>query len=395
MKKQREEAEIRTMEIRNWHIGWWLGSMMMLLCLACGGSDSDGDMPDSSGPQLEIRVYTPEPLKVTRGEYGDIEADDAEKAINSLSIWVFEHDNGQLVGYLNPADLPTTEAKIYRITVSEEFANSKPEVDIYVMANVTNANTGLSLNRNSTRSNLEDAIIEGSHFGLTSPVLSVPDGGLPMSGVLKKQPVDGIAPIVKVSTNVKVVRAVSKVRFVFSNSAQATDGTQDLKITSITINSEMIPDKEYLFLDGPYTGMNLKLGASPTYNLNATTLITPSQNDPPVATYQTPADYAYVNQTGQEYETLINQGITDNHLSDMGKCYLRESDKIVTGTVNYTIGGEAKKPATFTMNEAGEFSRNHSWIVYGYFAGKDNLKIFSVKLEEWITTNDTHDVYNW
>ena len=200
MKKQREEAEIRTMEIRNWHIGWWLGSMMMLLCLACGGSDSDGDMPDSSGPQLEIRVYTPEPLKVTRGEYGDIEADDYEKAINSLSIWVFEHD----------------KAKIYRITVSEEFANSKPEVDIYVMANVTNANTGLSLNRNSTRSNLENAIIEGSHFGLTSPVLSVPDGGLPMSGVLKKQPVDGIAPIVKVSTNVKVVRAVSKVRFVFN-----------------------------------------------------------------------------------------------------------------------------------------------------------------------------------
>lgn len=369
--------------------------MIMLLCLACGGADDDSSTPDeTSGPHLEIRVYTPEPPKVTRGDIGDTSADDDEKAIKSLSIWVFESSSGNLVGYLNPADLPTTEAKVYRITVSEEFANNRPEVDIYVMANVSAANTGISLNRSSTRAELIsagiklDATSNTDYFGLTSVVKTVPDAGLPMSGVLKNQPVDGIAPIVKVSTNVKLVRAVSKIRFVFSNSAP--DDSQDLKITKIDIDAEMIPNTEYLFLKEPYTGRNFNV--TDGYNSVVKTIF----NGPyPVVKNSAAAEYAYTNQTGQEYETKIQEGIDDGKMTEIGKCYLRESDKIVTGKVYYTIGGVTKKPETFTMSDAGDFSRNHSWIVFGYFAGKDNLKIYNVKVTDWISTSDNHGVYNW
>lgn len=382
------------MVIKNGYIRWWLGSMIMLLCQACGGSDHEGDpLGEESGPQLEIRVYTPESPTVTRGDIGETVADSEERAIDNLSIWVFEHENGKLVGYLNPSEMPTTESKVYRITVSEAFAKERPNVDVYVMANVSTANSGISLDRNSSREDLENAMIEnkdgGDYFGLTTPVTSVPAGGLPMSGVLKDQVVDGLAPIVRVSTNVKVVRAVSKVWFVFSNTAQTED--QALVITSITINSDMIPDKEFLFLNGPYNERDLKVSGG--YNEVAKTLI----DDPvPVKSYVGAAEYVYVNQTGQQYEADIKSGIESEHLSDAGKFYLRESDKKVTGTVNYTLGGIAKKPATFQMNEPGDFSRNHTWIVYGYFAGKDNLKIFSVMVEDWTETDPaTHEVYNW
>jgi hypothetical protein len=282
--------------------------------------------------------------------------------------------------------------------VSETFVDNPPAVDIYVTANVAESNTGIKLDRMTTRAQLEAALmkhVDENHdpFGLTAPQATVPagpDGGLPMSGVLKNQPVSGMAPIVSVRTNVQVVRAVSKVRFVFCNSSNADE--QKLTIQSITIDGGMIPKEEYLFFEAPYTGRNYNVGSE--YEA-AAPLVNAAKKE--VKSYSSPTEYAYMGQTGEKYDSLINDGIEKNRLTEIGKFYLRESDKKITGTITYTVGNSDKElSAPFTMSEAGGFSRNHTWIVYGFFAGKDNLKVFSVDVNDWTTLpRDDHEVYNW
>lgn len=383
------------MEIRHKHIGWWLCSMLMLFCWSCGGQDTDTDTPDvDQGPFLEIKVYSPERSQVTRADIGDIPGDTDENAIKNLNIWVFENHgtgqtgDGKFVGYLSVANPNPLVDSPYRILVSETFVDNPPAVDIYVTANVTESNTGIKLDRTTTRDQLDAALIGQNYFGLSSPVKVVPTDSLPMSGVLKNQPVVGIAPIVSVVTNVKVARAVSKVRFVFCNSSDAVD--QKLTIQSITFDDEMIPKEEYLFLNAPYTGRNFKVGSE--YEAAAPLVNTPTV----VASYSSPTEYAYRGQTGEEYEALINKGIKEEILTEVGKFYLRESDKKITGTITYTVGSSTTAlSAPFTMSEAGDFSRNHTWIVYGFFAGKDNLKVFSVDVNDWTKSSGDHEVYNW
>lgn len=385
------------MEIRHKHIGWWLCSMLMLLCWSCGGQDTDTDTPDvEQGPFLEIKVYSPERSQVTRADIGDIPGDDNENAIHHMNIWVFEHHetgqtgDGKFVGYLSVANPNPLVDSPYRILVSETFVDNPPAVDIYVTANVTESNTGIKLDRTTTRDQLEAALMkhDESHdpFGLTTPQSKIPTDGLPMSGVLKNQPVVGIAPIVSVVTNVKVARAVSKVRFVFCNSSDAED--QKLTIQSITIDGGMIPKEEYLFLEEPYT---FKVGSA--YEA-AAPLVNAAKKE--VKFYSSPTEYAFMGQTGQEYEALINKGIEDERLTEVGKFYLRESDKKITGTITYTVGSSTTAlSARFAMSEAGGFSRNHTWIVYGFFAGKDNLKVFSVDVNDWTESSGEREVYNW
>ena len=207
-----------------------------------------------------------------------------------------------------------------------------------------------------------------------------------MSGVLKNQPVEGMAPIVSVRTNVKVARAVSKVRFVFCNSSNADE--QKLTINKITFDDDMIPKEEYLFLEA---GRNYNVGSE--YEA-AAPLVNAAKKE--VKSYSSPTEYAYRGQTGKEYEALINDGIDKERLTEVGKFYLRESDKKITGTITYTVGNSDKElSAPFKMSEEGDFSRNHTWIVYGFFAGKDNLKVFSVDVNGWKESSDDHEVYNW
>ena len=98
--------------------------------------------------------------------------------------------------------------------------------------------------------------------------------------------------------------------------------------------------------------------------------------------------------TSQDYENLINQGIKDNKLSELGHYYLKESDKQVKGKVTYTIGAQ-EKTVTFQTESAGDFSRNHTWIVYGYFVSSGNLLVSMVEIKNWMNIDTPQDVYNW
>ena len=349
---------------------------------ACNSSDGEDQQKPT---MLTIYVFSPEQPIITRGDVGPVNASEAENKVNSLQLWIFD-TSGNKVGYLKTtetATLNTGQGAIYQIPVSDEFAQNKPSVDVYVLANVTTANCGISatLDENTTREALiEQAKITSDHFGLTSASLTIPADGLPMAGILKNQPVIGDAPVLRIGneTNIATVpltRAVSKMRFFFANVATAPK----LTITGITLNGSLIPNEEYLFTQSKTL----------TYDANAASILASSIE---VAKKEDPAQYIYKGQTAQEYENLM----VGAELSLAGPYYLRESGKILTGTITYTVERMSEPmSATFTMKEQGDFLRNHSWIVYAYYEGLSGMQVVTVDVTDWVAKSYNYEVYNW
>ena len=385
----------------------------MLLCQSCGNGSENGDEPEQKGlPKLQIHIYSQEGSVITRGDTGDVSSE-TEEGVNSLDIWVFRTDeghDGELVGYLALQISPTSpfEGGDYQMTVSEEFSTAKPPVDVYVMANVRQTNTGLDLHERAaidpesvSRSDLDAALLSGTYFGVESPMChEVPSEGLPMSGILKGAEVTGNSPLLKVEKHVTVVRAVSKVRFVFCRTE-----SQKLTISSIKIDPLLIPAGEYLFLGNPYrSGLvndRIHLQEEPSYLPAEKKDLLPLSDSDNIRVCTNPVKYVYtVEKQGQTYEDLINAGIygseeNDPDLSEVGRFYLRETDKKITGLIYYKIDGVEKEPVSFSMAEAGDFTRNHTWIVYGYFAGKESLNISSISVNDWVESSGDHNVHNW
>ena len=393
--------------MKNRHIlllQWLLCSMLTVLFSACSSSDAAEGPKEATHqqPQLAIYVYAPEQAAAkrnaapTRGDVGEVDPINNttnEGTIKSLQLWVYEKESKNYVGYFSTEDVTALnegQGTTYQIPVTDEFAASKPDVNVYVMANVTNANCGVDILNKETA---HDALLEGAkittgHFGLGSLVKIVPDAGLPFSGYLTAQPVVGDAPTLRVGTasalsTVQLTRAVSKLRFVFAK----TVGEATVNIKSIKMSAGMIPDEEYLF----------KTPTSMTYNTAAAELLPSPSHISDIAETADPTQFIYTNQTAQEYEDLINEAASKAtpEVTVEGPIYLRESDKQLAGTITYTIGEGADQTANFAMQQAGDFSRNHTWIVYAYYGGSGNLQVQSLYVKDWSIKEVNHDLYNW
>lgn len=391
---------------------WFLSGMLMLLVAftACSSESGGGAQQPKEKPVLKIYLFAPESPIITRAENGWVSPSADEKRISTLDVWVFENNTSKLVSYIHLANLTFDGSKEVSMEISDAFANNvnKPHVDIYVVANVASSNCGLSLGRSSTPDELTAALIEhksvgGDFFGLTSPVTSVPVEGLPMSGFLLGQEITGTAPVFTANKtkNVKLVRAVSKVRFVFSKSTVAPV-ISDL---SIELNTGVLPTKEYLFLKGEYPTEKIHLEETPAYESKAEIVSGVSGDD--INSCADPASYIFTTETGQQYENIIDAGLVEQtietvtrpaELSEVRRFYLRESDKQMMGTISYTSGsGEnaTQKSADFVMNAVGDFTRNHTWIVYGYFLGSGELILNAVALKDWEDNPESDNIYNW
>ena len=390
---------------------------MLVLCACSGGSSGPEEEVKKQPTVLDIYVYAPDKPAITRSDNGNVTADlENEKKISSLHIWVFRHRDGTLMGYLNPdvTSLSATGNAMYQIVMPDVFVTEKPNVDVYVMANVTADNCGLTvLGQSVSRSELEGILIghkgaSDDYYGLTELVTAAPAEGLPMSGVLKNQPVYGEAPVLRIGTSehiakLQLVRAVSKMRFIFSKFA---DDDRTYAVTSITLDATTMPKQEYLFLDGAYPTYRLKVkknnGVTVYYEEAFTTLI---KNVTEINQCDDPSKYAYVSGDGQDYETKINTAVSESEpeVSDLGRFYLRESDIKLTGKINYKVKevvneevvNEVPKEATFSMKADGDFSRNHTWIVYAYFMNGNLLNVNMVDVKSWTSYPGSHDVYNW
>ena len=71
--------------------------------------------------------------------------------------------------------------------------------------------------------------------------------------------------------------------------------------------------------------------------------------------------YVHTTQSPQDYELMISRGLSTNpaELTQVGPFYLRETDKKLTGKIQYSINNGEIRTATFSMHDAGDFSRNH------------------------------------
>ena len=405
---------------------------MLLLLTACSGSSSEGGdepVPTSSKPVLKIYIFPPDRPAITRADdLGYVDATAEENNIHSIHVWVFERDKDDpdnstkslLVGYVSLGNLTLSEGNgEVTMEITDAFANrimtaeKRPRVDVYVAANVTSANCGISFagltNKGVTKeSDLEPLFIGRNYFGVTSPVLGVPADGLPMSGVLKDQVIAGTSPVFRVGTeqrlsNVQLVRAVSKMRFVFCMSSSNND---NVAVNKIILNGSVLPKEEYLFLTDDFNKVTpkwrVKVSEPEPYESSATLISVPSGTT--IKANDDPYSYSYDGKmTGQEYEDLINEGVRDHKLSDLGTFYLRESDKALSGIINYeiipygTTTPNAKTTASYSMKDenAGEFSRNHTWIVYGYFVTNGDLRLNVVELKDWVSSENPKEIYNW
>ena len=191
----------------------------------------------------------------------------------------------------------------------------------------------------------------------------------------------GDAPTLRVGSlsqvaTVQLTRAVSKLRFVFSKTA----GEPAVNIKSIKINEQMIPEVEYLF----------QTPVSMSYNTAEAELLSTAIDN--IAETTDPTQFIYENQTAQAYENLINEAASKAtpEVTVEGPIYLRESDKQLAGTIK-----GADQTANFAMQQAGDFSRNHTWIVYAYYGGSGNLQVQSIYVKDWSTKELKHQVYNW
>ena len=377
---------------------WLLCSILTVLCAACSSGD-EGEEVSHKQVKLAIYVYAPEQAAAkknaapTRANVGEVDDITTEGTIKSLQIWIYESESGNYVGYFNTEDvvaLNNGQGTTYQLPVSDEFAAAKPNVNVYVMANVTTANCGVgTLDKETTRTDLLDgAKIANGYFGLEQNTRSIPPAGLPFAGKLTAQPVVGDAPTLRIGTlsavsTVQLTRAVSKMRFVFAK----TTGQPKVNITSIKMNAAMIPDEEYLF----------KTPVSMSYNTEEKELLSKAISD--IAETADPTQYLYLGQEAQEYENLINEAAskTTPEVTVEGPIYLRESDKQLRGTITYTIGEGTPEPQTvdFAMQQAGDFSRNHTWIVYAYYAGSGKLQVESLYVKDWSTKEVNHNFYNW
>jgi len=388
------------------HIEQWLmGCTLMLLLLSACSSSTDDDGIEK--PMLKIYLFAPESPIVTRAFNGYVDASEAEKAIHTIDVWVFQHEApNDKVSYIHLDDLSFTGQREISMEISDDFANmpKKPNVDIYVVANKESM-TGTELNENTTLAQLKEKCIGSSAFGTTSPVSIVPATGLPMSGLLENQVITGIPPVYTAKANyVKLVRAVSKVRFILSKSnANPPFRAPTVSDLSIQLNDNMLPKEEYVFLEGTYPENKCHVK---TDAYEAAVTLVSDLGIGAINGCDNPLYYDYGSQTGQEYENLINSGLVDpdgegeQHpaLSQVGLFYFHESDKQLEGKIEYKLGTAPNivdRSVSFSMGAEGDFTRNHTWIVYGYFLGSGELKLNVVDIKNWTTGSEDLKVYNW
>ena len=390
----------------------WL--LLLLLCLsACSSADDNNvatsQTEDTSKTKLYIYVYAPQEAQSSRAYDGDVNPITNENSVYSLQIWAFGHTSHNLLGYYassQQSSLSTANPyELIQMTIDETYAEteagSREHVDVYVAANVENSNCNVELDEKMTQAQLEAALLQKTTvdpFGMTSPVSVVPANvGLPMTGVVRDLSVTGSAPVLRLDNGsgeiatVYLVRTISKLRFAFSRET----GGETLTINSIKLNTEMLPIAEYLFMSAgaPYNRHTCHIKTESGYDATTPNLLSAPLTE--IAENEDPVIYSwgYDELIPAEYEAKIETAAASGNLTQR-YFYLRESDKLLQGEIKYQIGNDEEQTTTFTMVDAGGFSRNHVWTIYSYLA-EAKLKVIVAEIAPWRQTEQSYEFYNW
>lgn len=316
-----------------------------------------------------------------------------ETRINDLKIWVFLNEStdaslpaGQLLGYLEPKQLNVVSGSVQKFTVllDKEIASKIKKVDVYVLAN-SRAIQLQEIGKTTTSAELEALTLSGNRFGITdngTPTnTSVVDyEGLPYTAMGKGLTLSGSATNLSVENEtLQLVRAVSKIQFVFSQIMLANgDKPVPFVIKGLELDGGQIPEQEYLFKESsvPY-----RIG-SDYVPRTLTFPDLPTKDN--IAGITNPSSYVYDSSTDtpQQYQDNIYDALINNTLTGYAPCYLRESDKALKGRIRYTVGNSTEKTLEFSMSTGEKFTRNSSWVLYFYI--NNNSMSLSVSYTQWI-----------
>lgn len=365
-------------------------------------------------PELMVSLYIPG-ATMTRAETGFVSPLDEERKVTSLQIWVFLSESGELVTYksftsdLDQSGLPLATITRFGMPLSDEMfalltAENRPKVDVYAVANAASALNDLPTEITS-RDALDQQVVNkiGGSWPMTT---AVPEAGLPMSGVLKGTDVTGGYPVLNIAT-LKLIRCVSKVRFVFcqqgipaTETSPAAVANENCKIIHISFDgTDHGKDCQIASTERLFTTQIFDLGDVPGYiPLSASfngTVSNPLISNRKLSVVVDPEELffrgpGYETETAEHYEARLDAAIAQE--SQAGPLYLRETDKTISGTITYRISpdGEGENlTAAFSMEAGDVFSRNHTWIVYACFVEETKqLKLKVVDLPwDWTGYN--------
>lgn len=380
----------------------WTICMALVLLLVFGGCSSD---TEEQSPVLDIYVYAPGKPTLTRSV---IDPTEEEKKVNSMTLWVYKSSDGSQLGSITLSgeeleSLNSQNSGVYSMPVDNTFARNPEPVDVYVLANVSSTNTGTAFDAIiPDKASLEDAQFNGGYYyqfvngGINKAVTKLSDEGLPMSGVIRGKMVTNQNSVLHITdANVRLVRDISKIRFVFSSLNTINDF---LYIDEVKLDANMLYKSDYLFLNDehPY----YRVGDKP---VDKEVILVEKLKDATGAPQYVnrnadPRQYAYVNGMDESmYEAKIQEGLDKNELTASPTVYLPESNKRLMGTVTYHLQSKPSdlRTAQFMML-SGDFRRNQTWIVYIYYAGSSKLEISSVKVTDWEDGGEwNHDIHNW
>ena len=363
----------------------WIVLSALMLAGACSRLDEQK-------AALNIYVRLPEDA-ATKASYTDWSTlFSRETRINDLKIWVFLNEStdaslpaGLLLGYLEPKQLNVVSSSVQKFTVllDKEVASKIKKVDVYVLANNGSFQIA-AIGRDTPSTDLDAIVLTDNQFGVAVNGTPTNTGvidyqGLPYTAVGKALTLSRSGSNLSLDNEtLQLVRAVSKVQFVFSQIMLSTgEKPVPFSINSLELNSGQIPEQEYLFTD---SANKYKIG-----NEYVPRTLTfpglPSKDD--IVGNTNPSSYVFdsLNETPQEYQARIYEALVNNTLTGYAPCYLRESDKALTGKINYTLGTFAPKTLDFSMNPNEKFTRNSSWVLYFYI--NNNSLSLSVAYLPW------------
>ena len=395
----------------------------MMLATACSEIDEDQSAQEQTVP---VTFYLRSAGPNTRATEDIKAGTEAENAIHTAKVWLYQsaYTDAQstehaplLLGYQDATFSDNAGEREITINIPKSVADAGRKLDVYAVANAASVGLGeMNAGSNEGTNSFDNVYLAGTNFTPQTLTASpgVPTDGLPMSQIAKNKEILGSATQYTLN-KIDLVRAISKIRFAFARPT----GMQDVEITGIEIDGNLIPNQERIFplqntdnyakvgdiqFNGDrYTNIN-KTGTAPDYAgtyisdvmrygsaAHNTTLISTANIFEHVWPKWFSIDYAGV--TGKTYEERIDSLLQASNYDFT--TYLRESDKPITGTIYYRYGStETTQSAKFTMpapieGQGPDFARNHIYTVYGHF--KNGELCLTLTVNPWELKEATID----
>lgn len=323
----------------------------------------------------------------------------SESDIHSIKVWVFQsgtNEDANPIAYKEEALKDINSSYNLQLRFLRKIAGKEVEnIDLYILANSESTNIGSKLNGKDfssiTRKELQNICFD-STFGIQKngnpQNTEVPETGLPISRAITNISVENHVGTTEAEAKTKgikipLVRAVSKLHFYFARKT----GIENVKVTSIEVEGNIIPTASYIFPDETEYKENddNQVVTSNKYDVNSTGYVSTVLKLNGVETdnikeVEDPEKFKKnETQTAQDYlDAFKKAGIASHNL-----CYLRETTKAIKGKIHYSLGTE-EKSVDFSIPTDGKAIRNRELVVYGYFLnGQMGMLTVTPTIQEW------------